>query len=130
MRHREIGRRLGAGALSVLLVGPAAGGCTHWRTQSAFPEAVAAKHPAKLRVTRTDGRRIVLHQPSLSGDTLYGAPRKRARTGETPPAVAMADVSALAVRKFDAVGTTALTLTATAVAAVLTFAALWSNRAD
>lgn len=49
-----------------------------------------------LRVTKPDGTRLVLHQPEIVGDTLFGVRRDvRPRDGRPRPAVALADVRGL-----------------------------------
>jgi hypothetical protein len=45
--------------------------CTSWRVQGPTPEAaVSDRKPTVVRVTRTDGTRIILHRPLVRGDSL------------------------------------------------------------
>ncbi len=60
-------------ATTLVLMALCGAACHSWHTERVTPEAVLATHqPAKLRVTCTDGSRIVLKQPLLRGDTLVG----------------------------------------------------------
>ena len=121
-----------AGVTGLVLVAWSSGACTHWKVQSAFPEqVVSVRRPQKVRVTRDDGSRIVLRQPEIVGDTLYGAPRDgRAAAGSPRPAVALTDVSEVAVRRVNVVRTAVLALGTLVVAAYVALGLAWSNRAD
>ena len=47
--------------------------CWSWQAQEASPEQVIAEeHPDKMMVNLTDGSKVVLEQPTVSGDTLSG----------------------------------------------------------
>lgn len=50
--------------------------CASWRPAPLTPELVA-RDPAKLRVVRLDGSRVVLDGPELRGDTLIGTDHGR-----------------------------------------------------
>jgi hypothetical protein len=104
----------------------------HWRTQSVAPEwLVRERRGAELRVTTRDGTRLVLHRPELVGDTLFGAPPDTwPRDGRPRPAVALADVREVAVRRFNAIGTAAAGLGTLALAGVIVLGLLYSDRAD
>ncbi len=80
-------------------------GCTGWATQQAPPGDVLAKGKVEaVRVTRTDGTRLVVFEPTIASDTLRGflsqaAPDNRpqalptaapADTSDARPAVAVA----------------------------------------
>jgi hypothetical protein len=88
--------------------------CTSWRVERGLSPAqvIATQQPDTIRVTRTDGRRFVLEQPSIvAGDSmavLYRGVRAR---------VALADIAQVETRRFDSgmtgvflVGVAALTL--------------------
>jgi hypothetical protein len=50
-----------------------AGACTGWQTVQVSPEQlVAEQHPNKVRVTRQDGSRIEVEDPTVAEDTLLG----------------------------------------------------------
>jgi hypothetical protein len=84
-----------------------------------------------MRVTLEDGSRLVLQRPEIVGDSLYGTPRDAGPSAGRPrPAVALAAVREVAVRRVNVVGTAALTLTTVALAGVIAIGVLWSNRAD
>lgn len=84
--------------------------CTGWKTQQAAPQDVVAKHPRAIKVTRSDGTQIELTSPSIEADSLVGV-----RTGRAPSdssqarvAVALSDVSQVAVEQTDVGKTVAL----------------------
>ena len=85
--------------------------CTHWRVQpGSASELIQQRHPAKVQVRRNDGKRLVLSRPWVDGDSLASAGRKDTTR------VALADVNAVAVRRFDplrTVGATVLMVGAT-----------------
>ena len=82
-------------------------------------------------MTRNDSSRIVHRRPDIVGDTLYGAPRDgRAAAGSPRPAVALTDVSEVAVRRVNVVRTAVLALGTLVVAAYVALGLAWSNRAD
>jgi hypothetical protein len=117
-------RTAGQAAL-LLLVSGATGSCTHWKTQSVIPaEYVGARQPRVVRISRTDGRRLVLHRPEVVGDTMYSAPPGR------KPAVPVSEIETIAVRRIDPWGTMGVTLGIVAVGAAGVIAAMWSERAD
>jgi hypothetical protein len=111
----------------LFLIAMTLSGCTRWRVQSVSPkELVTTRRPYKVRITRPDRSRIVLHQPELIRDTVYGRPNRRGiRQG-----VALTDVRKVAVRRWDPIGTAVLTVSAAAVASVVYMGVLWSERAD
>ena len=121
-----------AGVTGLVLVAWSSSGCAHWKVQSATPEqVVSAGRPYQVRVTRDDGSRIVLRRPEIVDDTLYGAPRGgRVSAGRHRPAVALIDVSEVAVRRMNVVGSAVLALGTVVLAGVIALGLTWSNRAD
>ena len=73
--------------------------CSSWKTQEASPEQVIAEEPGKVQVTLTDGSKLVLEEPAVSGDTLSGL------DDGTPVHIPVADVSSIAVQGTDGVKT-------------------------
>ena len=70
--------------------------CTSWKTQEPTPEQVIAEEqPDKVQVTLTDGSKLVLEEPAVSGDTLSGL------DDGTPVLIPLADVSSIAVKGAD-----------------------------
>jgi hypothetical protein len=120
-----------AGVTGLVLAAWCSSACTHWKVQSAFPEQVVSRRPQRVRVTRNDSSRIVLRRPEIVGDTLYGVPRDGRAAAESPrPAVALADVREVAVRRVSVVRTTALALGTLALAAFAALNYLYSLRVD
>ena len=100
-----------AGITGLVLAAWCLSACTHWKVQSAYPEQVVSRRPQRVRVTRNDSSRIVLRRPDIVGDTLYGARRDGRAAAESPrPAVALTDVSEVAVRRVNVVRTALLAL--------------------
>ena len=107
MRHcnglREAGR---LGRLVLLTTSLMA--CSRWQVQSVSPEEVlATQHPTRIRITRADSSKVVLSEPQIVSDTLYGMTTKA--TSTTPPTgregVALGDVTHVSVRRSDPVST-------------------------
>ena len=49
------------------------GACMSWKTQEAAPpQLVNEEQPSRIRVTLRDGTQVVLTEPTISGDTLWG----------------------------------------------------------
>ena len=120
-----------AGITGLVLAAWCSSACTHWKAQSAFPEQVVSRRPQRVRVTRNDSSRIVLRRPEIVGDTLYGTPRDgRPATGSPRPAIALTDVSEVAVRRVSVGRTTALALGTLVVAACAALNYLYSLRDD
>lgn len=68
--------------------------CSSWRVQNLSPQAlIEAEHPAQVRVSRPDGTKQVLHQPSIAGDTLRGSAQE--------PAIPLGDVQTVETRHGD-----------------------------
>ena len=106
--------------------------CMHWKTQSIAPERIVGeRRAAKVRVTKLDGTRLVLHQPEIIGETLVGVhPDAWPRDGRPRPAVALADVGEVALRRVDPIGTAAIGLGTLALAGVVVLGLLYSKAAD
>jgi hypothetical protein len=87
--------------------------CTSWQQVEVSPEAVGAGPPA-VRVTRTDGVRLVIHDPRIAGDSLYG------KRFERDTVLALSNVSRMAVqRPANAKNAAALTFIAATLGAAL-----------
>ena len=70
-----------------------AAACTQWQPASVSPsELVSSTHPARLRVTGRDSSITVVDGPAVSGDSLVG------RVQGSPWAIALPDVSGVAVQ--------------------------------
>lgn len=73
MTHKIKARRYVSGSLMVVLIS----GCATWQPYS-FPTAGAGELPATMRITRSDGERVVLNKPTIEADTaLIGLTKKR-----------------------------------------------------
>src|SRR5687768_15129580 len=87
----SVGRTRAVAAVLLLAYLPA---CTSWRVENVSPQAlIEAKHPAQVRVSRPDGTKQVLHQPSIAGDTLRGSGQE--------PAIPLDDVQTVEARHGD-----------------------------
>lgn len=75
--------------------------CMAWHTESVTPQVVLATHqPTTLRITRTDGRQLVVQHAVLRGDTLEGAYQRAGESSLTPVRIALTDVQQLATQSF------------------------------
>ena len=115
--------------LSLCLLMASAGACTSWRTQAGTPPEVLAVHnPSVARVTRADGSTVMVHAPTIAGDTLVGwsAGGRRAETRGAAVKVPLADIRALAIRRTNA-GRTILLLAGVGLTAAVVAAAASYN---
>jgi hypothetical protein len=93
--------------------------CTSWRVQRLSPEQVlTAEQPTAIQVMRSDGTRVVLTQPEVSGDSLVGL-TERGRLS-----IPLTDIASVALLKWDPVGTVGLMLGLAALALVAVGVAL------
>ncbi len=75
-------------------------GCRSWRVATVpVAQVLADEAPEQVRLaTTTDSTKIVLHQPTIVGDSLRGLPTALAIN---PRMVSLADITEVAVRRFD-----------------------------
>jgi hypothetical protein len=119
------------GMCCLLLAAWSLEGCVHWKTHDLVPVEVLARAPSRARLERIDGSRLVLMRPRVLGDSVLETPRTgRAASRGRLRAMALTDVRAVALRRFNPLGTVLLTLTGAAVSGFLVFAAMMSGRAD
>jgi hypothetical protein len=75
--------------------------CTSWRVQpGTAAELVAERQPKEVRLRGEDGRQTVLRQPFIRSDSLLG------RTKRDTAGLALNEVRAIEVRRFDWLKTT------------------------
>ena len=92
--------------------------CTKWQVQAVSPQQLLAEHqPARVRVTRADRTAIVLRQPELVSDTLYGIARDSAGPAGPRQGVPLSDIAQIAIRRRDPLATGLLALGSAALAA-------------
>jgi hypothetical protein len=114
--HSRAARKRCTGALLLITLQGAA--CQAWHAEAGAPPAVLATYqPTKLRVTRTDGRQVVLQHPAVRGDTLVGIAHNQNEQQEVR--IALTDVRQVATRGFSAGRTVALGVGVLGVAAIL-----------
>lgn len=93
-------------AIACLLLLAYVPGCTSWHVGTPTPaQFIQDEQPNRVRVTRVDGSTIMLHTPSVQGDSLYGkretlTPRSEPTT--EPFTIPLAEIESVAVRKFSA----------------------------
>jgi hypothetical protein len=89
------GRRPVAALLLVLHLA----GCTSWHVETAPPaELIARKHPGRLRVEQSDGKRVMVYRPEVRGDSLVG---QSSATSTESRAVGLADVGSVSTPHFN-----------------------------
>lgn len=92
--------------------------CTKWQVQDVSPQQLLAEHPpARVRVTRADRTAIILRQPELVSDTLYGIARDSAGPAGPRQGVPLSDIAQIAIRRRDPLATGLLALGSAAIAA-------------
>ena len=129
LAHSQPARRLCAHML--LSVFPSA--CSSWFVQPTTPrDLIATQHPHLVRITRTDHSHIVLNEPQIQGDTLYGLAEHGLRIGggveRRSIGLPLLDVEEVAVRRIDGKKTALAGAGVAAVAAlVITMATLQSE---
>lgn len=116
-------------ALLCLLTAGAAPACTHWaRSDSPAADLVETTHPGRIRVTRLDGRTIVLSAPRIVGDSLVGiAQHAGSGARPVPYALPVADVRAVDTRRVKVGATIAVAAGLGVTAAVIIAAAAANN---
>ena len=78
--------------------------CMSWRADPASPATlVTTRKPALVRVIRTDSSRVLLREPTIQHDTLFGTKVATAEDteGEGRGAIPLADVAAIQTRQSD-----------------------------
>jgi hypothetical protein len=93
-----------------------------WRSEPVSPaQLIATKKPPVVQVTRTDSSKVILEDPEVAGDTLYGRPQSSL---EDEPAdrtgIPLSGIQGIATRKSDPTKTTLLVVGI----GITTFAAL------
>jgi hypothetical protein len=118
--HPHLSPTLYRGIGILLLIAPCATACTGWRVQRLAPESVlVAQQPTRMLVTRTDGSRQVLNQPSVVQDTLQGTASQGTAAPGTPlgtTRIALSDVRHVSTRQFSPGNTFGLLLGMSALA--------------
>jgi hypothetical protein len=98
--------------------------CTTWHVEPGVSPLllIATKHPASMRVTRSDSSEVVLENPRIAGsDTLVGDGQK------APVKVPVSDVRAVAVSSVSSGKTVGLVLGLSVVAGIVILAEALSN---
>ncbi|HEU4641450.1 MAG TPA: hypothetical protein VFS44_03275 [Gemmatimonadaceae bacterium] len=107
-----------------VLLAAALAACTSWRVQGEpASTVVSTRHPASIRVTRSDLTGVVLHAPRLAGDTVVGFADGARTSGDGARRIAIpaAQVRAVSIRERDVVKTAALVLAIGLTAAAALF---------
>ncbi len=74
----------------LLLAVTLSSGCAAWRQVAVAPAALSSE-PKQVRITQPDGSRLVILDPRIAGDTLFGSTR------DGPQAIPLEDVRRMAV---------------------------------
>jgi hypothetical protein len=83
--------------------------CTSWQVEPATPAELLGKRPSMVRLTTSDSSRVVLLDPEVRGDTLYGHRQLPDQSrAEQPEAIALAQVQEIAILRSDPTKTTLL----------------------
>ena len=93
-------------------------GCTGWHVESLSPgEVVERQQPREIRVQDRDGRRAVLYEPEVRGDSLVGYQDWSAKAERR--ALALTEVKEVATRHVSPGRTAGLVLGISAVVGVI-----------
>ena len=96
--------------------------CVSWRPEPTSPaELVANQKPNLVRITQSDSSRLILLDPRVDGDTLYGRPLANLQSEpEEPVGIPLAEVMGIETQRSDPTKTTLLV----AGTALMTFSVL------
>src|SRR5207245_9306451 len=94
----SVARRGWAAALLVMTMSGVA--CQTWHVPGIAPESLLATQPRTIRVTRTDGSRVVLEDPVLRSDSMSGLVADQ-REGQQQVSIPIADVQQVETPRFD-----------------------------
>ncbi len=106
--HRTPLRRAAGPVLALLLTASLAG-CKTWHLETMPPtRLIEEQQPPVVRVDRaSDTSQVILHAPSIVGDSLRGLPTELAIRAVMVP---LADISRIATRKFSLTKTVLVSL--------------------
>jgi hypothetical protein len=79
-------------------------GCMSWRAEPTSPATLlATRKPDIVRVVRTDSSRVILREPTVENDSLFGTEVSTAdyAQGQGPRAIPLAEVAAIQTRQSD-----------------------------
>lgn len=111
-----------ARSIALILMATYVSSCTRWEIQPFTPEAtVQAKNPKKLRVTRRDGTRVVMHDPHIVGDSLVGT------DWQSRVVIPLDNVGLVEVSRPNPLGTIALVAAGIGIAGLIVAAASSQN---
>ena len=96
----SVARRGRSWAAMLLVMTVCGTGCQAWHLEGVAPESLLATRPGAIRVTRTDGSRVVLEEPVLRNDTVSGLVADK-REGQQQVSIPMADVQQVETPRFD-----------------------------
>jgi hypothetical protein len=84
--------------------------CMTWRPEPVSPaDLMADRKPDVVRITRPDSTRLIIRDPAIEGDTLYGRPQSALGENLEPRiAIPLADVSSIATLRSDPTRSTLL----------------------
>jgi len=99
-----------AGALIPAMAAVVLSGCMSWRSETLSPaQLIETRKPPVVRVTRADSSKVILRDPEVAGDTLFGRPQSSLE--DTPggrTGIPLAGIHSIATRKSDPTKSTLL----------------------
>jgi hypothetical protein len=106
--------------------------CSVWSKPRPEIQSIIETRPAQVRVTLTDGRQLIVHDPAVRGDSLVGAMMVEGSDDlPSPGAIPLADLRSVSTREFSLgktafrVGVVAVAWTAVSFALVYLLFASW-----
>lgn len=117
---------MGVRAFAVLSVAVALSGCYAWSRPRPQAQSIIETRPARVRVTLTNGRQLVVEHPTVRGDSLLGDLMvDESDNLLSPRPIPLSDIRSVSVREFS-VGKTALRVVIVGVVFYATMYALIS----
>lgn len=80
--------------------------CTQWQVQDVpTQQLVTTQHPRSIRVTRPDSSKVVLADPQVVGDTLYGTETGKGAASAYRNGIPLGDIAHVSIRRSDPLAT-------------------------
>jgi hypothetical protein len=91
---------------SALLAGTLLTGCTQWQVQDISPQQlITTEQPHRIRITRPDSSKVILSDPRIVGDTLYGTATDSRAAPAPQQGIPLGDIAHVSIRRGDPLAT-------------------------
>lgn len=114
-------------AIALILIPVVVTACYTWQTATPAPRKyLQTHHPARVRVTRTNGAASILWNPELRGDSLRGATAQWDTTRVVT--IGLTDVARMDVQRFSAMNTIGLVVIPLSLLVIIGLVAICTDR--